>query len=349
MSQPTCSVIIVGHDHASYLPACLDSLLSQQGPTFEVILVDNGSSDDTPLIAQSYQKRIHYIHLPVNLGFAEGNNVGAAISKGEFLVFLNPDTVPHPGWLGTLVRPLFQDSRIGLTTSRIMLSDQPCLVNTCGNDITWTGLAVCRGLQEPAEQWRQAGDVAAVSGAACAVRSSVFHELGGFDKTLFLYYEDTDLSLRARLAGYWIWYVPDSVLTHHYSFRFSPTKTYYQERNRWLALMKVLQPGTLFLLLPGLLLGEIMAWIYAGLHGPAHFRAKWQGWLWIWRHRNIIRAQRRHVQALRRVTDSEMLALWSPRLRFVGAVPRHTAHLLEWLMEPLLAGYGAFCRRLVVW
>lgn len=343
-TRPRCTIIIVGYNSAHHLARCLDQLVDRVPAACEIIVVDNASHDETVALLARWADRVRCLPLAENRGFAGGNNAGAALATGEFLVFLNPDTVPQPGWLDALLRPLEQDASIGMTTAQLVLSEQPHLINACGNDITWTGLTVCRGLHQPASAWAQPADVAAVSGAAFAIRRTLFEQVGGFDDAYFIYYEDTDLSLRVQLAGYRIVYVPEAVVGHQYRFKFSPQKAYYQERNRWLTMFKTLRLRTLLLLLPGLLLGEVMAWVYAALHGPAHVRAKMQSWQWLWRHRAAVRAKRREIAAWRRISDRQLVSHWSARLRFTGAVAGGPARWLEALAFVLLSAYGAFCR-----
>lgn len=349
MPSTRCTVVITAYNAASDLPTCLDGLLAQNYPDIEVVLVDNASEDSTPQVAVHYGQRVRYVRLDVNRGVPGGYNAGAAVATGEILVFINADTLPQPGWLAALVHPLLQDGRIGISTSRILLFDAPDLVNTCGNDITWTGLTVCRGLGQPARKWQVAGEVAAASGVSLAIRRSLFETLGGFDETYGFYYEDTDLSLRAQLAGYRVWYAPDSMILHRYTFKFSPQKAFNLERNRWLAMLKVLRFPTLLLLLPGLALGEAMAWVYSGLQGRAHLRAKLESWRWLWSNRQTVLALRQATQAQRKASDRELLRLWSPQLHFTGTVSATWARFLERLTQPILRGYGALCRALAVW
>lgn len=350
-NQPLCSVVITAYNAAADLPPCLDGLLAQDYPNFEIVLVDNASTDDTAAVVASYcmqdgVEKLKLVQLPVNRAITGGYNAGAAAASGDILIFINADTVAQPGWLRELVRPIIEDSSVGMTTSRILLYDAPHLINTCGNDLTWTGLTVCRGFNEAADKWQMPGDVVAVSGAACAVRRSLFETIGGFDETFEFYLDDTDLSLRGHLAGYRIRFAPDSMILHRYTFKFSAHKVFYLERNRWLTVLKTLRLPTLILLLPGLLLGETMAWVYSALQGHAHLRAKWAAWRWLWTHRHTVSALRQKTQSLRRVSDAQLLAVLSPELRFTGTVPDGIARVMEGLTQPLLYGYGRLCRLL---
>lgn len=348
MSRPGCSIILSCYNCVSDLGDCLDALLRQDYIDYEIIVVDNGSTDPTPVLIASYEDHIRPVRLEVNRWVAGGYNAGAVIARKEILIFLNADTVAEPGWLAALAQP-FADPTIGITNPCITLFDQPHLVNTCGNDITWTGLTVCRGLGDQAATWHQPSEIAAASGVALAIRRSLFEALGGFDEALAMYYEDTDLSLRARLAGYRIWYTPDSRIQHKYVSKFSAQKVFYLERNRWLCLFKTLRARTLCLLLPGLLLGEIIAWVFSAIQGKAHLRAKWESWRWLWKHRQQVRALRQQTQRLRQVPDRELLRWWSPRLCFIGTMPQWLAVIAGRLTYPVLWGYGAICRAVTVW
>lgn len=345
----SASVIITAYNAAEDLPSCLYSLIRQEYPNYEIIVVDNASKDDTPKIVERYRDFVHSVRLEENRAVAGGYNAGAKVAKGEYLVFINADTIPQPGWLRALVEPMFIDESIGMTTSRILLEKTPHLINTCGNDITWTGLTVCRGMGEPAERWKTPGEVSAVSGAACAIRRNVFDLIGGFDETFEFYLDDTDLSLRAQLAGYRIWYAPASRIYHRYTFNFNANKAFYQERNRWLTVLKLFHTRTLLLLLPGLILGDLIAWVYSFIKGPQHLQSKGRSWLWLWKNRQVVLNLRQQTQAYRQVSDAHLLKRWSPQLRFTGTVPEGLARLLETLTRPLLRGYGALCRLLVIW
>ena len=349
MKLPSCSIVITAYNSANDLPECIEGLLAQDYPEFEIILVNNASTDETEQIAERYAGHIVYVELAVNRAVTGGYNAGAALAQGEVLVFINADTVPLQGWLRSLIEPLHNNQQIGLTTSCILLYEAPELINTCGNSVTWTGITICRGYGEPAKQWNTASEVMAVSGAAFAIRANLFRKVGGFDDTLEFYLDDTDLSLRSLLAGYRIWYVPESQILHKYTFRFSPDKAFYIERNRWLTMFKLLRFPTLCILLPGLILGDLMAWTYAAFKGRNHLQAKMRSWLWLWRNLPIVLQLRQKTQSIRKVPDRELLRILSSELRFTGTVSGEVAQHLDRGMYLLLLAYGGFCRRMIIW
>jgi GT2 family glycosyltransferase len=322
--ESRCSVIIVGYNHRTDLLRCLASLRGSTAA--EIILVDNGSSDGTAEAISALFPEVHLVRSCENLGFGRACNLGARLANGHALAFLNPDTLVTPGWLEALVQALNRDPKAGLATSKVLLLHDRERINTCGNDVHLTGLTLCRGLGSPWDSLTDASEVAAVSGAAFAIHRELFWRLGGFDPTFFLYLEDTDLSLRARLAGYHCVYVPDSIVYHHYRLRFAPLKIYFQERNRYLILLKTYCWRTLCLLIPVLLLAELITWGFVLLWHRRRWRDKASAYLWIARHGRDVLAQRRATQVLRRVGDGALLAQAVGRLDYYqtgqGLAPR---------------------------
>ena len=354
--EPSCrtdravrvSVIIVNYNGAGYLAACLASLASDGGDV-EIVVVDNASTDGSAQAAEVAHPGVRVIYSPENLGFGDGCNLGARRARGEYLAFLNPDTVVTPGWLDALIDALARHPKAGLATSRLLLSNPPDRLNACGNEMHLTGLTTCRGMGARATEYTREEMVSAVSGAAFAMRRALFEELGGFDGGFFLYLEDTDLSLRARLAGWDCLYVPDSVVQHDYTLHFGPRKTYYQERNRYRMLLKTFRWGTLAILLPALLLAEVVTWGFVLFRERRNFANKLRAIGWICAHWRSLMQARARVQALRAVRDRDLLAIHSFRLPFeqVGRDPlTRLAHLV---FDPAFFVLSLLAKGLVWW
>jgi len=308
------SVIIVVYNARPFLCRLFRALTRQTYPNYELIVFDNASTDGSADLVSADTPHIRLIRSPTNLGYAAGNNVAVAHSRGEYVAILNPDTEPEPGWLAALVGTLDADSTIGLATSQIVLDTDHGTINTCGNDVHVAGFATCRGLGAPVGDYAEGADVAAISGAAFIIRREMWEQLGGFDERFFTYVEDTDLSWRAWLLGARCRYVPGSVVAHRYTLTLGPEKTYYLERNRLLMLLKCYEMRTLLLLAPALVLAECSAWVYALLRGPAHLRAKVGAAWWIITHRADILHWRRQVQASRVMGDRVLLSHATSRL-----------------------------------
>jgi GT2 family glycosyltransferase len=306
--QPVrASVIIVDYNAGGALLRCLESVLATTGPGIEVIVVDNASTDGSAESAGARFPDLVLVRAGTNLGFGAGNNLGARRARGANLVFLNPDTVVESGWLDALLDPLETQPDAGLVTARILLAADPARINACGNTVHVTGLALCRGLGLPAGAFPEPSEVDAVSGAAFSIRRDLFETLGGFDEDMFLYVEDTDLSWRARLAGWRCLYAPGAVVRHEYSLRVTPLKVFYQERNRCLMLLKNFRWATLVALAPALVLAEIVTWGFVLLRDRANIGNKVRAYGWIARNLPAIVRKRRAVQALRRAPDREIL------------------------------------------
>ena len=335
--RPTvrASVVIVSYNSRLYLPECLRSLQQSEARDLEIILVDNGSSDGSASTVEQAFPAVAVIRSETNLGFGHGGNLGAAQARGRYLAFLNPDTVVEPGWLDALIAALESDPGAGLATSKILLLNDPQHINTCGNDVHLTGLTLCRGMGLESRALAEPREVGAVSGAAFAIRQDLFAALGGFDETFFLYMEDTDLSWRARLAGYRCLYAPSSLVHHDYALRFGPQKTFYQERNRYLLFLKSLRWRSLIVLLPALLLAETVTWGFVWLQEPRRWANKVRAYRWIVDHWSQVMESRRRTQALRRVNDRELLALSTYRLAFQQSVGGLLPRLASLVFDPL--------------
>jgi GT2 family glycosyltransferase len=331
----TTSVVIVNYNGAAYLGDCLESVQRGLPLDCEIILVDNASTDESLRLVRERFPQVKLLHSNHNLGFAGGNNFGAQLARGRYLVFLNPDTLVEPGWLQALLAPLESDPQVGLTTARIVLMSDPATINTCGNQIHLSGLTLCRGADTPRELWDAPAEVSAVSGAAFAIRRDLFVEIGGFDSDFFLYMEDTDLSWRARLAGYTCLYVPGSVVHHDYRLRFGPHKTFYQERNRYLMLLKNLRWSTLLLLAPSLLLAEAVTWGYVLSRQRDQWPDKLRAYAWIARHWGQVMAKRQSTQALRARGDGELLARHTHHLEYEQTGQGPAAGLAHRFFDPL--------------
>ncbi len=313
-SRATASIVIVSYNSRSYLEACLSSVCCTVGLDCEVIVIDNASTDGSATFVAERFPWVKLIRNSANTGFAAANNKAVQAAGGRYIVALNPDTEVEAGWLEALLRPFRAEtprqlSPVGMTTPRILLSEQRDRVNTCGNAMHYTGITVCRGLglRADAAELADQCDVNAVSGACFAITRDLWEKLGGFDESFFTYLEDTDLSLRARLAGYRCVYSPGSVVYHSYTGSFSARKFYYLERNRMLMLMKCYRPETLRAMRPALLLAEIIGWGYALKSGRAHLRAKMHARRWLGRHRASIQQKHDQTQRYRAKSDADLL------------------------------------------
>jgi GT2 family glycosyltransferase len=323
------SVIIVNTNELHHLKRCLPSVCHQSYSAYEVIVVDNDSSDGSIEFIQERFPNVRLIQSTGNLGYPGANNIGFEHACGDYFAVLNPDTIVDHHWIKELVRALDSDQSVGLATSKILLMSDSSRINACGNEISFTGLTYCRGVNELASNYEGQAYVAAVSGAAFMIRKSVVEEIGSFDDLFVAYLEETDLSLRGQMAGYRSLFVPDSVVLHDYTFRFSERKCFHIEKNRIYMLIKVFRKRTLLLLSPLLTVTEGFIWLYMMTHGRGHLRQKWLSYVWLWRNRFQIIQKRNETQHIRKLNDREILRLFVPRLPLEQVMKGTAGHLLN--------------------
>jgi GT2 family glycosyltransferase len=337
---PSVSIVVISFNNRRYVDGCLGSLGELNYAGCEIVVVDNASTDGTAEYIETHYPNVHLVRAGANLGFGGGNNLGAAHATGEYLAFINMDTVADAEWLTPLVTMIEENPDVGLATSKILLLKEPDRINTCGNDVHLAGFGYLRGWLYPASALERPADVASVSGAAFVIRRDLFSELGGFDDWFNpAYVEDTDLSWRARLLGYRCRYVPESVVYHDYAPRFSPEKYSMIERNRYQMLIKNLSVRTLLLLLPALLMSEVVSWGFAVLAGRHHMAAKLRTYRWLLTHLPNLLQRRRAVQRTRRADDRDLLRYASLKLAFGQTGAGLATRLGMKLIDPLFAIY----------
>ncbi|MGH2457602.1 MAG: glycosyltransferase family 2 protein [Chloroflexota bacterium] len=348
-STALASLIVVAYNGRDHLERCLRSILSQDTCPDEIIVVDNASSDGGADFVEQTFPSVVVVRSQVNRGFGHGANVGARIAHGDYLVFLNPDTVVEPGWLTGLVAALEAHPEAGLATARILLLRQPDRVNACGTEVHFTGLALCRGVEADRDHFPEIEEVGAVSGAAFAIRQTAFREIAGFDERFFLYMEDIDLSWRARLAGYTCLYAPGSVVGHDYALAIGANKVYLEERNRYLMLLKNLRWPTLLALIPALILAEVVTWGFVLLCDRPHALNKPRAYFWVARHWWQILASRRETRVRRRIRDRDLLARCAHRIAFEQVGKGHQARLAHRVFDPSFLVLWRLTLALVRW
>jgi GT2 family glycosyltransferase len=241
------SVIVLNYNGRRWLGPCLDALRTQAcAPPFEIIVVDNASTDGSAEFVRDYAASragstgagsatsIRLVETGANLGFAAGNNVGAHAARGTLLVFLNNDTVAAPEWLARLYAAHGEHPQFALVTSRLVFLDDPSIVDSAGDGYLRAGGAFKHGYGGPAADVLTSREVFGACGGAFLIRRDVYAALGGFDERFFMVYEDVDLSYRARLLGHRCWYAADAVVRHAGSGTLgaaSPAAVFYGQRN----------------------------------------------------------------------------------------------------------------------
>ena len=232
----TVAVVMVSYRSASLTIDCLGTLAAERAAgrpaNLKVVVVDNDSGDASLISAavaqQGWADWVRVVRAPRNGGFGYGNNLGVATARAawgvEWVHFLNPDTLVRPGAIVALRDFLAAHPRAAMAGGRFLNGDGsawsyafrfPGLVSECEHGLA-LGLfsRLCHRHVVPRVMGEQAAQIDWVSGASMMMRVTAFEQLRGFDEGFFLYYEETDLCLRAHQAGWQTWYVPDSLVVH---------------------------------------------------------------------------------------------------------------------------------------
>jgi hypothetical protein len=272
-SLPLVSILILNYNGKKFLgdllEHCIDSVLASDYGNFEVLFVDNGSTDDSVEFVKNkfgYDERLKMVENNGNLGFAEGNNLGLRYAKGKHIVFLNSDVIVNSSWLRELVKTAESNESIGVCGGKGMFMEQKGAVPELGISCDIFGFPIGRhNFLSP---------LFYVPGWALLIKRETLDRIGAFDAKYFMFVEDLDLCWRAHLAGYQVVVNPSSI-AHHLGggsieagaitegeLRFPIKRRYLFERNMLRTLLKNYSVRNLLLILPryfSLLLIESLA------------------------------------------------------------------------------------------
>ena len=239
--SPLVSVIVVNWNGRDVLTGCLTSLAAQNFGDFEVIVVDNGSTDGSLELLNSSPLPIRLIRNTENKGFCGANNQGIDSALGKYVALLNNDAEAHAGWLAALVQAIERGdgSPCGMVASKILLFDDRKRIDKVGHLIYPDGQNRGRGSGEiDSGQYDDFGETLWPDGCAALYSAEMLRQIGGFDEDFFAYADDAELGLRGRIAGWRAVYEPKAVVYHRGGAtlgRYSAKRLFLIERNRiWL-------------------------------------------------------------------------------------------------------------------
>lgn len=241
INSPLISVVIPNWNGRQYLNTCLNALQRQTYPNIEVIVVDNGSEDDSVSFLESnYSDFVRVVKLPENYGFDRGVNEGIKVSKGDYIATLNNDTEADENWLKKLIEGFSVGDEVGMCASKILFYYERDVIDKVGHVMYRDGLNKGRGcMQKNHGQFDKSEEVFFPDGCAALYKKKMLDQIGLFEESFFAYGDDAELGFRARLFGWTCIYIPTAVVYHIHSGTTSPyskLKIFLIERNRfWLA------------------------------------------------------------------------------------------------------------------
>ena len=318
-AAPRLSIIIPHLRGPEILRDCLRSAFASEFRDFEVILIDNASSDGSCDMAAVEFPTVRQHRLPENRGYAGGCNAGIELARGEYLLLLNDDTLLEPNALGALVVALDRDSCIAFAQPKLLnIRDRRRFdySGACGGLIDVLGYPFAFGrtfmyMEEDRGQFDSSSQIFWACGTAALYRHKALNEVGHLDSDFFAHMEEIDLAWRLHLAGYHGVRVPEAVVYHYSGKTLANTerqKMFLNHRNSMACLLKNYSLVNLFWIMPLKIMfewGIILISFLRGdwRRGPAALAVQLQlPWLFI-----RFLKKRRQVQSLRRVRDDQVM------------------------------------------
>jgi len=269
MKKPLVSVIVLNWNNSKDLEVCLNSLKKQTYSDYEVIVVDNASTDNSIEIIKKFPK-FRLIQNKKNYGFAKGNNIGIENAKGEYIITLNNDTKVDSKWIEELVNVAETHPEAGSLSSKMLFFDKLDTINSIGLKLYWDGKAVDEAFGEKDKgQYEEIKEVFGPCGGSAFFRKQALEDVnfnnGYYDSDFGFYSEDLDLAFRLQLRGWKCLYVPKAKLFH--KFRGTTGKIpdfglYYAIKNKILFMIKNYPLRLLILYSPIIILRQIISFIY---------------------------------------------------------------------------------------
>ncbi|OLB91164.1 MAG: hypothetical protein AUH25_03305 [Thaumarchaeota archaeon 13_1_40CM_38_12] len=320
-NSPLASVIILNYNGEKYISQCVKSVLKSDYDNFELIIVDNNSSDHSlDIVEREFSdNRIKVIKSDKNLGFAGGNNFGAEHATGKYFILLNIDTIVDPQWLSELVSVMELDDTIGAAQSKLLSLDDKTVFDSAGDYLDFFGNSFRRGgdwKEKDNGQYDNVHEIFSARGAALITRKEIVEKIGLFDDDYFLDYEDIDFCWRVRLFGLRIMFVPASQVYHKgagISSEGNPNvKNFHPLKNKFMTLIKNYDTANMinYVILPFLFT------FFTGTYlvGPLLKRnidlakMRFRGYLWVFCNIRKLRMKRKQIQRnVRKVSDSEIM------------------------------------------
>ena len=268
------TIVIPNLNGAGWLRDSIESIWAQTEQDFELIVVDNASTDESLAIARSYVGRERYtlIENDHNTGFSAAVNQGIRAAKGEYVVMFNNDAFAEPDWLAKLIAAAEQDERIFAVQSLMIRHFERDIADDAGDYVTLFGWACKRGDGFPWRRYQKPQRIFSACGGASLYRKKILDEIGWFDELFFAYFEDVDLSWRANSLGYKNWYCPSAKCYHICgattgAVRYNDFKSVQSGRNSILLPYKNMPLLMLLINLPFLVFGYLLKIVMFGLKG----------------------------------------------------------------------------------
>lgn len=313
--KSTVSVIIPNYNGKQYLKDCLSSLMHQSYQNFEVVIVDNASTDGSVEYIKDNYPRFKIIENSENLGFSKAVNQAVKTTESTYIAVLNNDTEVHSDWLEEFIIFSKENSNFGSCQSKILLYDRKDIINTIGNELFYLGYGWSGGYGKPESSYNDVMEVAYCSGASLFMKRDTFENVGYFDDDeVFMYHDDLDLGWRLLLLGYENYLIPKSVAYHKYQFNRNSNKYYYIEVSRFVSIIKYYELKTIILIFPAFLILELGIILFSISGG--WFQDKMKVYWYILINFKRLLNKRSRIQNTRKLADREISKYFKGDVKF---------------------------------
>lgn len=208
------TVVIPNYNGKAFMEDCLTALAGQTVHNFEVLVVDNASTDGSADGLDAWFPGVKVLRLDKNYGFSRAVNEGIRHSTADYVILLNNDTVPFPDYVEKLIEGIEEDKRRFSANPKMIQACHRDLLDDAGDSYCLLGWAFQRGVGQSVDRYGEPGRIFSSCAGAAIYRRKVFDEIGLFDESHFAYLEDIDVGYRALIHGYYNWYAPESKVYH---------------------------------------------------------------------------------------------------------------------------------------
>lgn len=349
-------IIIVNYkDYAEkFLAECRDSLRLQSYPIglTKIYIPDNASTDKTfKYLSEKFPEACVIRRSDGNYTAANNEGIKKAIEDGcELLAIANMDVKFDREWLSELVRALEAEPQAGIVQSKILLypkeAETEIEINSLGNISHFLGFGFTSGYNTPDYEMTGLPEIKGyASGCSLIIKKEVIEKIGGYNEEFYMYHDDLELSIKAKLAGYKIVLAPKSVVYHKYEFSRSIRMLYYLERNRYLFMFNFYRLPTIFLILPAMVAMDLGMLVYSIPGGWLKTKLAVYGYFLKPKTWKNIFVERKKIKALRMVFDCQILKDFEGRVLFQEI----DNPVLKHIANPLFNLYWRLAQRIIFW
>lgn len=265
------SIVIPNYNGINYIEECIDSILTQDFKDFEIIIIDNCSSDGSCELIKSKYPYIKLICNPENYGFSKAVNEGILASKGEYVILLNNDTKVESDWVSKLVHCMDQKIDVFSCCSKMISYNERDKIDDAGDFYTLLGWTIKRGMGKNVRKYCRDSKIFSSCAGAAIYNKRILNKIGYFDENFYAYMEDVDIGYRAKIFGYNNFFCSNAIVYHIGSAtsgsKYNSFKVRLAARNNIYVIFKNMPAIQLIINLPFILLGFFIKWIFFYIKG----------------------------------------------------------------------------------